>query len=841
MHIIKPTIIFWLFCVAITSVYGQEKATPKASKDTALSMIDSLKAAIVTATMRPRMKGDTIEYYSEHYKMPPNTVVEELLRRLPGLHIDADGTITYNGEKIQHLLVDGEDIFGSDPTLVTRTFDASKIARVQILDRKSEQALFTGIDDGARTKTLNLVMKENAKDGYFGKVEAGGNTDDYYNANGALAAFRNREQFTTLGLASNTGVIGFTTNTGSSSSGISFLNGNTDALGASAGIGVPRFAAIALHYANTWNGPIDHLTTNYQYSHYFTQPISNSQSFQTQPDSVYGQKQQSHSSNQQDQHWIYGIYDWTPNEKSAFKFNFHASNSQGQNQFNATGTSTFNDTLVNTSQRIIRDNVSRQNVGGGLSWRIRIGNRTSRVFSASVDATKIDNSTNGYLYSLNQFYQPNGHIQSIDTVDQRKQINGHPLNLGLNITSTEPLWNGAVLGLSYVLSHSSDDPLQATFDNKNGKYQNMIDSLSSQFKTQQINQRAGLNLQGKAGHLTYTAGSDWLAYNYHEQNLFDGSLLHLHYINWAPRILFNYTPNPISNLNLVYNTFTQQPTIEELTPVTNNTDPLHITLGNPTLKPSFNQNFNLDFHRFKTWMFNLRVNLMLTANSITTKTIIDSLGRQISQPVNVSGDHTTGANLFVGRKLLGFDAGFNATTTYARTVNYINADLSLNNAYTAGGGFSLNKFVMDEFSLQLKSNFMYFVQVSSINTAAPVRYWTQSDQGALTIYLIRNFEIGTNATYTWQEKTNAFSSSTSVLLWNGYVSRNFLHNKLVAKFQLNNIMDADAGISRTNSGNVNTQNTTNILGRYWMLSATYHFGSDFRKKQVSSASKVSNF
>src|SRR6185437_15171618 len=131
--------------------------------------------------------------------------------RLPGLQIAADGTITYNGQKIQRLLVDGEDIFGSDPTMVTRSFDASKISRVQILDRKSDQAIFTGIDDGSRTKTLNLVMKESAKDGYFGRAEAGGNTREYFNLNGALAAFHDKEQFTALGLSSNTGVLGFGT------------------------------------------------------------------------------------------------------------------------------------------------------------------------------------------------------------------------------------------------------------------------------------------------------------------------------------------------------------------------------------------------------------------------------------------------------------------------------------------------------------------------------------------------------------------------------------------------------------------------------------------------------
>src|SRR6185437_1226188 len=156
-------------------------------------------------------------------------------RRLPGLQISPDGTITYNGDKIEHLLVDGEDIFGSDPTTVTRNFDASKIARVEILDRKSDQAIFTGIDDGTRTRTLNLVLKPTAKDGYFGKVDAGGNTDGFYNVDGVVGSFENKEKFTVLGLASNTGILGFTNNEGNSPASVNFSNVNADPLYASAG------------------------------------------------------------------------------------------------------------------------------------------------------------------------------------------------------------------------------------------------------------------------------------------------------------------------------------------------------------------------------------------------------------------------------------------------------------------------------------------------------------------------------------------------------------------------------------------------------------------------------
>ena len=772
------------------------------------------------------MKGDTLEYNVEHTIMPPNAVVEELLRRLPGLRISPDGTITYNGEKIQHLLVDGEDIFGSDPTMVTRNFDASKIARVQILDRKSEQTLFTGVDDGSRTKTLNLVMRDSAKNGYFGKIEGGGNSNGDFTTNGALAGFRRKEQFTAIGLASNTGITG----TGSGAPGVSFLDGNADALGASAGKGIPKFAATALHYANTWNGTQDHLTANYQYSHYYTEPATTTQSYQVQADSIYGQNQRSNSVNQQNQHWMYGIYDLASGPSSALKLTFHISNSEGQNQFGATGNSTFNDTVVNMSLRTINDRVSRENIGGGISWRTQIGNHPGRIISLGTNMTKVDAITNGYLRSFEQFYQPGGAIQSVDTVDQRKQMANHSMTLVGEVNYVEPLWKGSALGFGYRFATTGDNPLQETFDRGDGKYEVMVDSLSNHYQTREISQRVSLGLQGKSGHLSYMAGNGWVIYNYRQQDLIADSATRVHYFNWLPRVLINYTMDPSTRFVFNYNTITQQPTILQLTPAINNSDPLHIAIGNPRLKPGFSQTFRLDAERFKTWFVNISFDLTLTNNSICSRTITDSLGRQISQPVNVNGGGSGGINFSINRKILGFDAGLHTSASFSRTITYVNADLSNNNVYTGGGGFTLNKYVPDKYTIEVSTNVSYFNQISSINISTPTHYWTQSHQIYATIFFIKHFEINTNAIYTWQQRTSAFPSGTSVLLWNTYASRNILHNKLIIKAQFNNIFNQNAGITRTNSGNINAQSSTNILGRYWILSAIYHFDRSFKKR-----------
>lgn len=831
----KPILLFLLLDLLVMHGYGQDTLLRKPTRDTlhkrqdtGLTKIDSLQAAIVTAEMRLKLKGDTLEYNTENIHMQPNAVVEELLRRLPGLEIDANGNITYNGEKIQRLLVDGEDIFGDNPTLIMQNFDASKIARVQIVERKSDQAAFTGIDDGSRTKTLNLVMKENAKDGYFGKAEAGANTNGYYDGNGVLAEFKGKEQVTALGLASNTGVSAFSSSTGGSSSSLAVLNGPPDVLGASAGTGIPQFAGIALHYANTWDNPEDHLWANYQYGNLNTRPVTTTQTQQAQPGNFYDQSQQSRSVNGLYQHGLSGTYSWKMGSASDINVIFHGVSSLAQNQLNAVGTSFVNDTTVNGDVRSIQDAISRYDIGANATWKIRTDKRGRQFLSFGAGLNKSDISTNGYVYSINNYY--NTAVQPSDTVDQRKQIGNPTTSVNGSIGYTLPLWMNATVGLSYGLSVADNEPLQYNYDRGDGKYQEKIDSLSTDFKTRTVNQQALISLEGKSHRLNYTIGTAWLGYNYRQHDLLADAVVRLQHFNLAPIGRLVFTPNSTTNFSLAYTSQTQLPSILQLTPATNNSDPLHISIGNPNIHPTFDQDIRLEFHRSRTWLVNLSLDLQLTNNAISTETVTDSLGRQITQPVNVNGQRTLGFNFYTHRKVAGVDLGIFTRALYMRTLNYVNTDLSANDAYIEGGGISVNKYVDKKFSLQLNTGITHFNQVSSINSSAPIQYWSQSHRGSLTFFFIPNVEINTNAVYTWQEKTSAFTGNTSVLLWNAYIGRNFAHDKLVVRFQFNNMLNANSGITRTFSANVNTENSTNILGRYWMVTATWHFDKKFKQK-----------
>src|SRR4051812_8592247 len=218
-----------------------------------------------------KVKGDTTEFAADSFKVQANATVEDLLKQLPGIQVDKNGQITAQGEKVQKILVDGEEFFGDDPTLVTQNLRADMVDKVQVYDKKSDQATFTGIDDGQKQKTINLKLKDNKKNGYFGKINAGAGTDGYHDTQAMLNIFKNKQKLAGYGIVSNTGTSGLNwqdrDNYGESwlsnadddeSNGFFFFEGDDDDEldswdGRYNGHGFPLVQTGGLHYNNKWD------------------------------------------------------------------------------------------------------------------------------------------------------------------------------------------------------------------------------------------------------------------------------------------------------------------------------------------------------------------------------------------------------------------------------------------------------------------------------------------------------------------------------------------------------------------------------------------------------------
>ncbi|HMH33634.1 MAG TPA: carboxypeptidase-like regulatory domain-containing protein, partial [Puia sp.] len=300
-----------------------------------------LQEVVVTGNREAiRIKGDTTEFKADSFKVQQGATVEELLKKLPGIQVDKNGKITAQGETVQKVLVDGEEFFGDDPTLVTQNLRADMVDKVQLYDKKSDQSNFTGIDDGQKTKTINLKLKDDKKNGYFGKLDAGVASDGYYNYQAMFNLFKKKKKIAAYGIASNTGKTGLNWRE-NNSYGQSFANNvdydenmgyftwsgsqQEDDLdswsGQYEGQGFPKVLTAGVHFNNKWSDDRQSINGNYKILQLDVNGNSQTNSQYILPDTLYFNNERKTFSNQILRNRLSGIYEMQFDSTSSIKIN----------------------------------------------------------------------------------------------------------------------------------------------------------------------------------------------------------------------------------------------------------------------------------------------------------------------------------------------------------------------------------------------------------------------------------------------------------------------------------------------------------------------------------------
>ena len=787
---------------------------------------DLLTAVTVTpSTANPHFRGDTLEYNVGHLRMKPNASVEEMLRRLPGVQVDRYGNITVNGQRIERLLVDGEDFFSGDPSIVTRNFNADMINKVQVLDKKSKEAEFTGIDDGQKTKTLNLTLKEDSKKGYFANAAAGTDVQEHYSVNGMLGSFKNRRQFAALAMDANNDIRDFGDMAGQDRVGISIRASAADPLGASAGMGIPHIAAGTTHYANHWRKYDAHLSGDIQLGRLTTEPFSISTVIQTLPNGLYAQHKKAASINTQDQQGISTQYELRPDSLNALQISFEGSRVKANNSLTSTGKSSINDTMVNSTVRQIDSWVKDETFNASLMWNIRGHKRRQSGFSILANISNQDNSTEGRLFSIDSFYHPDGSLNYQDSVDQRKYIINKKMVLNSRVGYTESLGKAAKLGASYGISFNRSQSLQSTFGKGAGGYTDYIDTLSNHYENTIFSQSFGLTLSGNIRKIAYMANGGINSYTNTQKDLLKSSTLRQPYTNFTPALNFSYNINSTKRLSLEYRGETEQPSITQLQPVVNNNDPLHINIGNPDLHPCHTNFFEANFSRVGITSLYMGARYNFSVDAFGTRVTTDSLGRQITETVNVSGNRNVSVYMLVVNKIKKIDLDYSLSpfAYYTHNANYIGPLLDRSDGYKTGIDVGINKYVADRYSIGAHFIPIWYSNRSAINPDQRVQYWSFNSNAAVSLFFLKGCEFNMTENYAWQQKVNSLNGATAVLVWNASISRNLLNNRLNIRWQMNDILGQNKGIERNINSNTVSENTYNVLGRYWLLIASFRF------------------
>jgi len=804
-----------------------------------------LKEVLIKGTVSViRIKGDTTEYNAKIYKLSPNAKVEDLLKRLPGIQIDKNGKISAQGQEINKVLVDGEEFFGDDPTLVTRNLRADMVDKVQLFDKKSDQATLTGINDGKTDKTLNIKLKEDKKSGYFGKADVGIGSDGYYGGQLMFNSFSTKQRFSVYGVTGNDGKTSLdwqdnakyaTSNIDISSPGMMIDLGGYDELesrsGEYDGKGLPVARTGGVHYDNKWKGDTLSFNANYKIGALTVDGTNNIQTQNNIPTGRLNSNADQTFHNHIFRQKLDGVFQVKPDSTSNIKVTLNGGIKNTQ-QINHSFTTTdneanspLNNNLVNSSS-----DIDQHNLTTGVLYAKKL-NKPGRTFSLNLIGSINKINTTGFLTSKANFYS-NGLLDSTQSVNQFKT--NATSNNGVNaiLNYSEPLSKAMLMIMSYGFAASASSSDQRTFNESfDGSYTSLDSLYSNNFEVKQLSNQFGLNFNVVKNKTMLAFGSKVSTVDFKQLDLYSKNRLNRNFILWNPRVNLEYRISQQSSIRLNYDGNSTEPTVAQLQPVLINNDPLNITQGNPYLKPSFIQRIFVGYQGYNPLngqLIGVFAGYQLTANPIVSNLSTDSSGRTINRFLNLDNRNTTNLNFsaFFDRKIkpLDLNAGLNLNINGNIYYNLSNNEVNRTNytVYTLQARFSKAKANLYEFNASLGPT--YTISGSSLQQNINNNGRGFAANGDFTLYLPGKFQLSSNGNYQYNSKTETFSQNFSRVIINASLNKLFLKEQsLKLSLSGNDLLNQNTGFNRNVAGNLITQNNYTTIRRYFMISVSYDF------------------
>ena len=809
-----------------------------------------LQEVIVKQTIGSiRMKGDTTEYKADSFKVSANADVQELLRKMPGIQVNSKGEITAQGERVQKVLVDGEEFFSDDPAVVTKNLRADAVEKVQAFDKKSDQAVFTGIDDGQKIKTLNLTLKEDKKKGYFGKAEAGGDFDKYGYGKLLANSFKGKRKISGYLTTDNTkfeslnwdenrnyGGDANTTTQINDDGGMSIWSTSDEF---SYGNGFPRSVTGGFHFSNKWNKDKHNSNNTYQYNQLDVSGINSNKTQNILPgaDLISTSIQNQASSRKRNK--LTSTYEWQIDSSSSLKITARGSIVNSNNASNYFGrTITSDSVLLNQSNRLTSTVDENKTMNSTIFYRKRF-KKIGRTISWNNEINYNDRADDGFLTADNIFYDALGNIVRRDNIDQQKTNKQIVTTINSTVNYTEPLWKNTFLVMNYKLSVSRNDAERNTFakNTANNKYDNLVDTLSNHFIFNTTGHNGSVNIRYNVKKFNFSIGSGLGTVNYRLNDLVKQTNRNVVFNNFIPAVSLNLTPKQQRRFYFNYNGSTQNPTLSQIQPIIDNIDPLNLTIGNPNLKQSFVHRFSLggsDYKVLKSRSVSFNVNYSKTENAISNSSFVDSEGRRINQAINVDGNYNFSARVGYGFEIipslnLNFDIG-PRKSRFANRVNGINNTTeNIATSYSINAGYWGDKWINFWFQGNANQN----KSTTSIRPDIVTQFWSYEAYGNLQFKLkkIKTY-IDVNIDANIYQKTAVFADQRDVYIINASVRKIISKNdQWELKASVNDLFNQNLGINRNASSNFITETTNQTIQRYFLFSLIWNFSKNGKPTQ----------
>lgn len=805
-----------------------------------------LEEVVIRTNASIRIKGDTTEFVADSFKVKDGATVEDLLKRLPGFTVNAKGEIVAQGKRVDKVLVDGEEFFGDDPTMATQNISAKAVDRVQVFETKTEQQQLTGMTTGNEGKTVNIKLKEDAKKGAFGKIIGGTDFNSFIDSKAMYNRFTGKKKISLYGTRTNI-------NAGSLNwedrqklgiendveydelSGYYFSFGGGDDFNDWNLRGLPDAYTAGALFSNKWNEDKNNTNLSYRYNRLGTTNIGTTLTQNILPTGLNYSNRYTIKNALNQQHAITAKYEWKFDSLASIKI---VSNNTYKKSYTAgTDVGEFLNAgydTINRSFRAYDNSTFRNQTDNQLTYK-QLFKKKNRLWQTVIRYGVTDDDNDGLNNTTIRYFN-NGVFSYADTIDQQKQFNGRSTTLGVKTTFTEPLSTAWMLIVDYAYNKNNSVSKRNTFEKDfNGKYEVFIPDFSNNFELDAFSHSSNAIFRYTGKKLRLGLGSGVSTVQLVLQNLDNNVFNKYNFLNLTPQLGINYSPKQQQGIGFNYRGNTRQPTISQLQPIRDNTDPLVEYVGNPNLKVGFNHNLNFNYNNYKilkqTYSY-AYFGYNIQQNAITQFNIIDPItGKRTYYPINVNGNSnwnfgaewSKGGGMMKGtNKKLGYGLMVNANGN--RYINFINAE----KATTKSNGISLSVMMSmnneDKFSFSFRPTIGYNISKTSLATSINNNYFTYGGRANLSIGLPGKMEFMTDVNADLRQRINAFVSNTNLVIWNASLSKKIFKKETgKISFIANDMLDDNKGFTRTINNTFVSDDRFQRISRYFLLKFEWSF------------------
>lgn len=792
-------------------------------------------------------KGDTLVYVADSFKVAEGAVVEDLLKKLPGITVDKEGKITSAGREISQVLVDGDEFFGTDPTIATKNLGADGVAEVQIYEKDNDEGI--GGDD-EKIQVLDLRLKEDAKKGYFGRVSGASDfaltpingeigTNPFYEGELLLNKFKGSQKISVFALGSNTprsnfgwgdmNKFGLDNESGGGNRWNPRASGNTS--------GIPQTLKAGVYYSDKL-GEKKRTKINFNYSYYNDRleaiSASESQYFLTDTTYYTGDSTRNYTYNQS--HRVNFTLESQLDSLTTIEFTPSITIDQGISE-----SARYSDFFDTDRNQTLGTAVENNSDSKGFTYRgaarlRRKFMKPKRELELEYFITGDDNETEEFLDSRTQFYS--SFIPS-DTTLQSKDNNNSSVDHYGTVVYIEPLSKKIRLETEYLFQYGIEDFNRSTYDfvDSTNSYSAFNGTFSNIFNSTRIQNRGGLRFIYNIPKHELSIGARYRNIAIDNVNQITDTTINQNINNFLPRVFYEFKPSMSKRLNIRYETSSSAPSVTDLVPVPDNSNPNRLQIGNPDLRPNYVHNVNIFYNSWNAltgkyvWSGG---NLSITDDAFSSETYYDQFGRTVSKTINVDGNMSafvySGAGFPVFGKKLEIRPQLNGS--YFRYKTIIEGQDNITDNYAVSPQLDLAlRFMGDSLEIDINSSYSFNNAVSSLNnTSTP--YTTENYGGDIRWRVKGGWYFGLEGQYTKNSLPGDGFFNTDFFVLNGEIGKYLLKTQnLQVSIRGNDILNQNINARREVNGNIITDNRTTIISRYFLMKVTYRFNNRKTKEE----------